>query len=126
MFGVFVAGAWALTRVDVLGNAVDELLDTADSSRTGWVLALAGINAVAEELFFRGTLIDAVKRRFAFVAGLVPYVVTTFPSRNIALITAAVVMGTVLTALRVRTGALTAPVVTHLTWSALMIVLFPR
>ncbi len=126
MFGVFIIGAWALRRIDFLGNAVDELLGAADSSATMWVLMLAGVNAVAEELFFRGTLIDAVRRRFAVAAGMVPYVLTTVPSGNVALVIAAVVMGAVFTALRLRTGALTASIATHLTWSALMILVFPR
>ncbi len=126
MFGVFIVGAWALRRINFLGDAVDELLDAADSSATMWVLTLAGVNAVAEELFFRGTLIDAVRRRFAVAAGVVPYVLTTVPSGNVALILAAAVMGAVFTALRLRTGALTASIATHLSWSALMILAFPR
>jgi uncharacterized protein len=126
MFGVFIVGAWALRRINVLGDAVDELLKTADSSATVWVLALAGVNAVAEELFFRGTLIDAVRHRFAVAAGVVPYVLTTVASRNVALVLAAAVMGVVFTVLRLRTGALTASIATHISWSALMILVFPR
>jgi len=48
------------------------------------------------------------------------------PSGNIALILAAAVMGTVFALLRIRTNALTASIATHLTWSTLMIVAFPR
>lgn len=126
MFGVFVAGAWVIGRFNLLDDAVDELLKTADSSAMGWVLALAGVNAVAEELFFRGTLVDAVQRRFAVAAGVIPYVLTTVLSGNVALVIAAAVMGVVFTALRIRTGALTSSIATHLSWSALMIVFFPR
>jgi uncharacterized protein len=126
MFGVFIVGAWVIRRFDLLGDAVAELLQAADSSAMVWVLTLAGVNAVAEELFFRGTLIDAVHRRFALAAGVIPYVLTTVPSGNIALIIAAAVMGAVFTVLRLRTGALTASIATHLSWSALMIILFPR
>jgi CAAX protease family protein len=126
MFGVFVVGSWVLDRVHLFGNAVDDLLKTADSSAVGWVMTLAGVNAVAEELFFRGTLIDAARGRFTFAVGVVPYVLATVPSGNIALVVAAAVMGTVFAALRIRTGALTASIATHLTWSALMILAFPR
>ncbi len=126
MFGVFLAGAWTLSGVPLIDKAVDDVFTTADTSTMLWVIALAGVNAVAEELFFRGTLIDAVPRRFAAAAGVVPYALTTVPSGNAALAIAAMVMGAVFTALRIRTDALTASIATHLSWSALMIALFPR
>jgi uncharacterized protein len=126
MFGIFIAGSWAVHRIHLFDNAVDELLRTADSSTIWWVMTLACVNAVAEELFFRGTLIDAARGRFAMTVGVVPYVLATVPSGNIALVIAAAVMGTVFAGLRVRTGALTASIATHVTWSALMILAFPR
>jgi hypothetical protein len=126
MFGIFIAGSWVVHRIHLFDNAVDELLRTADSSAIWWVMTLACVNAVAEELFFRGTLIDAVRGRFAMTVGVVPYVLATVPSGNIALVIAAAVMGAVFAGLRVRTGALTASIATHVTWSALMILAFPR
>ena len=126
MFGVFAVGSWALHGIPVFANAIDGLLRTADSSTVGWVLALAWVNAVAEELFFRGTLIDAARGHYRFAVAVVPYVATTVPSGNAALILAAAVMGTVFALLRIRTNALTASIATHLTWSTLMIVAFPR
>ena len=126
MFGVFAVGSWALHGIPVFANAIDGLLRTADSSTVGWVLALAWVNAVAEELFFRGTLIDAARGHYRFAVAVVPYVATTVPSGNIALILAAAVMGTVFALLRIRTHALTASIATHLTWSTLMILAFPR
>lgn len=126
MFGVFAAGSWVLHRVDLFDNAIDELLRTADSSTLGWVLALAWVNAVAEEFFFRGTLIEAARGHFPFVVAVVPYVVATVPSGNPALVLAAAVMGTVFALLRIWTGTLMASIATHLTWSTLMILAFPR
>lgn len=126
MFGIFIAGSWLVRRIHLFDNSVDELLRTADSSTIGLVLTLACVNAVAEELFFRGTLIDAARGRFAMTVGVVPYVLATVPSGNIALIIAAAVMGTVFAGLRLRTGALTASITTHLMWSCLMILAFPR
>ena len=126
MFGIFITASWMLHRIHLFDNSVDEVLRTADSSNIGWVMALACVNGVAEELFFRGTLIDAARGRFAMTVGVVPYVLATVPSGNIALVSAAAVMGTVFAWLRVRTGALTASITTHLSWSALMILAFPR
>jgi len=126
MFGVFAAGSWALHRLDLFVGAIDELLRTADSSPLGWVLTLAWVNAVAEELFFRGTLIPAARGRLPFVVAVLPYVAATVPSGNPALVLAAAIMGTVFAVLRIRTGTLTASIATHLTWSTLMILAFPR
>jgi membrane protease YdiL (CAAX protease family) len=126
MFGVFAAGSWILHSIHLFDSAVDELLRTADSSTVGWVLTLAWVNAVAEEFFFRGTLIDAARGRFPLAVAVVPYVITTVPSGNSALVIAAAIMGTVFAVLRIRTGALTASIATHLTWSTLMILVFPR
>lgn len=126
MFGVFAAGSWALHRLDLFAGAIDELLRTADSSRLGWVLTLAWVNAVAEELFFRGTLIQAARRCVPLVVAVLPYVAATVPSGNPALVLAVAIMGTVFAVLRIRTGTLTASIATHLTWSTLMIRAFPR
>jgi len=126
MFGVFVAGSWVLHRIHVFDDAIDELLRAADASRLVWVLVLAWVSAVAEELFFRGTLIDATRDHFPLAVAVLLYVATTVPSGNPALVVAAAIMGTVFTVLRVRTGTLTASIATHLTWSTCMILLFPR
>lgn len=126
MFGVFAAGSWTLHRLHLFDSAIDELLRTADSSRVGWVLALAWVSAVAEELFFRGTLIQAARGHLPLGVAVVPYVAATVPSGNPALVLAAAVMGTVFALLRIRTGTLTASIATHLTWSTLMILAFPR
>lgn len=126
MFGVFVAGSWALHRLHLFDGAIDELLRAADSSRVGLVLTLAWVNAVAEELFFRGTLIAAARGHVPLAVAVVPYVAASVPSGNPALVLAAAVMGSVFALLRIRTGTLTASIATHLTWSTLMILAFPR
>jgi hypothetical protein len=45
---------------------------------------------------------------------------------NVALVAAAVVMGTVFMVERRITGAVVAPIVTHLSWSTLVILFLPR
>ena len=54
------------------------------------------------------------------------YVVVTALVGNTALTVAAIVMGVVLTGERWVTGALFAPIATHVVWSALVIVALPR
>ncbi len=126
MFGVFVLGAEIGSRISVLAGPIANLLDKADAGPVLAVLALAGLNGVAEELFFRGVLIDAIGGRRAAVVSVVAYVAVTAVAGNTALTLAALVMGVVFTAERMFTGRLFAPIVTHLVWSALMILALPR
>lgn len=125
-FGAFVAAYAVVERVDWLAEPVTALLDTADGSGRGAVLALALTNALAEELFFRGTLVDAVRGRWRWLAGIGPYAASTAAAGNVALVLAALVMGSAFTALRLRTRSVVPPLACHVVWSTLMIVAFPR
>lgn len=125
-FGAFVIAFLVVRRVGFLGEQVESLLDTADRSGLGPVIALALVNAAAEEAFFRGTLVDVVSARHRWFAGIVPYVIATLPSANIALVIAAAAMGAVFTGLRLARRNVTAPLVCHVTWTLLMLLAFPR
>jgi membrane protease YdiL (CAAX protease family) len=128
MFGVFVVAAAIGRHIGVIADAIDRILRKADGGPVVAVLAVALLNGVAEELFFRNTLIVALgtQRRRAYLVAFVLYVVVTAVSGNTALTLAAVVMGAVFAIERWRTGNLVAPVATHLVWSTLMILAFPR
>jgi membrane protease YdiL (CAAX protease family) len=128
MFGVFVAGAAIGRHIDAIADAIDRILRKADGGPVVAVLVVALLNGVAEELFFRNTLIVALgtQRRRAYVIAFVVYVVVTAVSANTALTLAAVVMGAVFAVERWRTGNLVAPIATHVVWSTLMILAFPR
>jgi membrane protease YdiL (CAAX protease family) len=132
MFVVFVVGAAAGRQFSVLAGPIDHILRTADGGSLAAVMTLALVNGVAEELFFRGVLVDALaarrerSTRDVFVWSTVVYVVVTSVAGNTALTLAAVVMGAVFAAERWYTRSLVAPVVTHLVWSTLMILVFPR
>lgn len=126
MFGVFVAGAWLAGRIDILQGPIDDILQRADQQALAWVIVLAAANAVAEELFFRGALMDAFSPHRAVVSSAVLYVIVTAAGANVALAIAAAVMGPVFAIERRVSGALIAPIATHLTWSLLMILAFPR
>jgi uncharacterized protein len=125
-FGGFVVAFLLVRRVGFLDDQVGSLLDTADRSGLGPVIALALLNAIAEEAFFRGTLIDAVRARQRWITGIVPYVVATLPSGNVALVLAASAMGAVFTGLRLARHNVTTPLVCHVTWSLLVLTAFPR
>lgn len=126
MFGVFVAAAWVARRIDILEGPIDDILRRADEQALGWVIVLTTVNAVAEELFFRGALLDAFTARsgVAWSTGL--YVLVTAAGGNVALGVAAAVMGTVFVIERRSSHALVVPIATHLTWSLLMVTALPR
>jgi membrane protease YdiL (CAAX protease family) len=109
-----------------LSGALETVLGKADAGALGLVLGLALANAVAEEVFFRGALHAAVGDRRAPVVATGIYVLVTVASLNAALVAAAAVMGTVFTLERLATRGILAPIVTHLTWSTLMLLALPR
>ena len=123
-FGGFYAAARVARRVPPLRRWVASVLQYADEGRTSLVAGTALSNAVAEELFFRGALYAAFEERpVPLTTGV--YVVATLPTRNPALVVAAAAMGSLWGMQRRATGGLQAPVLTHLTWSALMLRYMP-
>lgn len=128
MYVVFVAGQFVAQRISWLDGPVQHLLDKADAGSTIVIVAVALVNGVAEELFFRGSLVDALgpTRPAAHVLSFVVYVGVTALVGNTALTLAAIVMGAVLAGERWVTRALFAPIATHVVWSFLVIVALPR
>jgi len=122
----FVIAAEIGQHISILAGPINSLLEKADAGPVIAVLALALVNAVAEELFFRGVLVDAIGGRWAAALSVVVYVAVTAVAGNTALTIAALVMGVVWTAQRIYTNARTASIVTHLVWSTLMILALPR
>ena len=123
-FGGFYAAARVARRIPPLERWVGSVLQYADEGRTSLVVGTALSNAVAEELFFRGALYAAFEERPVVWTTSV-YVVATLPTRNPALVLAAGAMGTLWGMQRRATSGLQAPVITHLTWSALMLRYMP-
>jgi membrane protease YdiL (CAAX protease family) len=121
----FLAASLVAERITVLDNAVGSILDQADTGPLAVVLAIALLNAVAEEVFFRGVLLDALGPRYGPVVATVIYVAVTAASLNLALVLAALVMGVLWMVERLSTGTPLASVLTHVTWSTLMLLAFP-
>ncbi len=126
MFGVFVLGAEIGRHISVLAGPIDSVLRKADGGSMAFVIALALVSGVAEELFFRGALLAVVPVRHAAVISVLIYVAVTAVAGNTALTIAAVVMGAVFALERVVTGGLVASITTHVVWSTLMILALPR
>ena len=125
-FGVFVLAYLVARHVPLVGPALDGVLATADAGPIAVVLFVALVNGASEELFFRGALHAALEPHHPAIATTVVYVVVTAATGNIALVIAAAVMGALFSLERLSTRGVLAPIVTHLTWSTLMVLALPR
>ena len=124
-FGFFYAAALVAKRIPVLDRAIGNVLQFADEGQGPLVVATTLANGLGEEIFFRGAMYAAFDPRHAVVASTAVYTLTTASTRNPALMLAAAVMGTLFGLQRRASGGLQAPVLTHLTWSTLMVRYLP-
>ncbi len=125
-FCVFLAGYLVARHLPLVGPALDGILATADAGSTALVLFVALVNGAGEELFFRGALHAALEPHRPAITTTIVYVAVTAATGNVALVIAAVVMGVLFTLERLSTRGVLAPMVTHLTWSTLMVLALPR
>lgn len=121
---VCLAGGLIAAHLPALRDPAEQVLAFAGSS-TAIVVALTLLNGVAEELFFRGALYDALPSRLAIPVTTGIYALTTAGSGVVLLVVAAVLLGAGAALLRRRTGGLLAPIALHLTWSVGMLLLLP-
>ncbi len=125
-FALFSGGAVLADRVPVLADAIQSVLSRAESGSRWAVLGIALVNAVGEEIFFRGALPAAIAANHRALWSTAVYGLVTVTTLNPALVAAALVMGTLFSIEREATGGVAAPIVTHLTWSTLMLLFLPR
>jgi membrane protease YdiL (CAAX protease family) len=125
-FGIFVIAFLVARRLPLVGPALAGVLATADAGPIASVLVVALANGAGEELFFRGALHSALEPHRPAIATTVLYVVVTAATGNVALVIAAAVMGAVFSLERLSTRGVLAPMVTHVTWSTLMVLALPR
>ena len=124
-FGAFYGAALVARRVPPLDEAVGSVLRYATRGVGPLVLTTALVNGVAEEVFFRGAVYAAVGERHAVPVSTGVYLAATVATRNPALVVASAVMGTLFAAQRRTSGGIQAPILTHLTWSALVLRYLP-
>lgn len=121
---IFLVGALVVARIPALSEPVDELLDHARIGSLPVVLLITILNGVAEELYFRGALYAALPGH-AVAITTVLYTLTTVGTGVPLLVFAAAVLGLVTGLQRRVTGGILGPVITHVTWSAGMLLLLP-
>jgi membrane protease YdiL (CAAX protease family) len=124
-FGGFYAAALVARRLPTLDRAIVSVLRYAHQGSTPLVLTTALANGLAEEVFFRGALYAAVGADRPVLKTTAVYGLATTATRNPALVLASLAMGLLLGLQRWATGGIQAPVLTHLTWSALMLRYLP-
>jgi membrane protease YdiL (CAAX protease family) len=124
-FGFFYGCALVARRIPFLDTSIRRVLQFAEQGNMPLVLLTTYANGLGEELFFRGALYAALPHRQAVVASTGVYALATVTTRNPSLVLAATVMGTLFALQRRASGGLLAPVLTHLTWSTLMVRYLP-
>lgn len=120
-FGLFYGAALVARRIPVLDDAISRVLVFADEGDDRLVLLTTLANGIGEEVFFRGALYAALGDAHPVVSTTAVYALATTTTRNPALVLAAGVMGTLFSLQRRASGGLQAPLLTHLTWSTLMV-----
>jgi membrane protease YdiL (CAAX protease family) len=124
-FGLFYAAAQVVRHIPPLDRAVASVLQFAEEGEEPLVLLTALSNAAAEEIFFRGAVYAAFGDTDPVLRTTGVYVLATVPTRNPALVLAAGAMGLLWGLQRRASGGLQAPMLTHLTWSTLMVKYLP-
>jgi CAAX protease family protein len=124
-FGVFYGAALVARRVPVLRAAITRVLRYAHQGAPPLVLTTTLANGMAEEVFFRGALYAAAGTAHPVLKSTAVYALATTATRNPALVVASVVMGLLFGLQRRATGGIQAPLLTHLTWSVLMLRYLP-
>lgn len=123
--GVFVVGALVVREVPLLRAYTDDVLDHARYGSIVLITVVTLANGAAEELFFRGALFAAVGRHLPVTISTAVYAIATVTTGNPMLVFAAVLLGTVLALQRRASGGVLAPVLTHVTWSTVMLFALP-
>ena len=124
-FGAFYGAALVARRVPILNRALTDILAFADQGSAPLVTATTFANGAAEEVFFRGALYAAAGTQNPVAKSTAVYALATTATRNPALVLASGVMGTLFGLQRRASGGIQAPMLTHLTWSALMLRFLP-
>jgi membrane protease YdiL (CAAX protease family) len=121
---LFVVGAFVVRQVPFLNEQVSNVLGHAAQGVTPLLLLITVGNGVAEELFFRGALYAAIPRH-PVVISTIAYVIATLATGNVMLAFAAVLLGAVVGLERRASGGVLAPILTHVTWSTIMLFALP-
>ncbi|MEE2853043.1 MAG: CPBP family intramembrane glutamic endopeptidase [Actinomycetota bacterium] len=123
--GAFVVGGLIVRQITPVAELITRVLLYAHHGWYPVIVAITLINGVAEEVFFRGALYTALGRHHPIIISTVLYTCATLASGNPMLGFAAIILGTVCAFERRATGGVLAPMLTHLVWGLIMVLVLP-
>jgi membrane protease YdiL (CAAX protease family) len=124
--GVFILGGFIAREVPALRDYAADVLAFATQGSLPLVVFITVVNGLAEELFFRGALYSALEKHHPAIISTVVYVIVIGVSTlNPMLTFAALVLGAVCAFERRATGGVLAPILTHMVWGLIMVVVLP-
>lgn len=124
-FAALYACGVVAKQVPFLERHVQHVLTFAESGDLLPTYAVTIANGLAEEVFFRGGVYAAIPGPHQVALTTTAYTLATVPTKNPALVLAAAGMGTLFALQRRATGGIQAPMITHATWSALVLRYLP-
>jgi len=123
--GAFVVGGLIAREIPAVSDLITRVLLFAHQGSFLLVVLITVINGVAEELFFRGALYTALGRYHPVLISTLLYTLATMASGNPMLGFAAIILGTVCALERRASGGVLAPVLTHVGWGLIMVLVLP-
>lgn len=123
--GVFVLGALVARQLPGVTDHVNSVLEFAGQGNLRLIVPIVMLNAIAEEMFFRGSVYTALGRHYPLVISTLVYAGVTLASGNLMLAFGALVLGAVCAIERRATGGVLAPVLTHLVWGLVVSLALP-
>jgi membrane protease YdiL (CAAX protease family) len=122
---IFLGGALVVRLIPPLHDYVEDVLAHARYGTLPLILLVTVLNGIAEEVFFRGGLFAAIGRSHPVLISTLVYAAATLATGNPMLVFAALTLGPLLALQRRASGGILAPIITHVTWSTMMLFFLP-
>jgi len=123
--GIFVLGGVVAKELPRVAELITHVLKFAHGGAFPLIVLITVVNAIAEEMFFRGALYTALGRHFPVTISTILYIGATMASGNPMLGFAAIILGTVCALERRASGGVLAPILTHFVWGLIMVLALP-
>ena len=122
---VFIVGGLVAREIGPVRDYIVDVLEYANYGTLWLVVLITVINALAEEMFFRGALFTAIGRFRPELVSTIVYAIAVSAAGNPMLGFAGVILGAVCAYERRITGGVLAPMLTHFFWGLVMVLALP-
>ncbi|OIN81090.1 CPBP family intramembrane glutamic endopeptidase [Mycobacterium malmoense] len=123
--GAFVLGGMIARDIPAISALIIRVLQFAHQGSLLPIVLITMVNAIGEEMFFRGALYTALGRLAPVAISTIVYTCVTMASGNLMLGFAAIILGTVCALERRASGGILAPMLTHVVWGLVMVLALP-